>query len=65
MLKVFQCRKLLELCKGELTAFLPPVDHGCVGVQRSGHLLWHEDAGLAVHEALPVAGAVEHSYIQV
>lgn len=44
---------------------LSVVDHGCVGVQRSGYLLWHEDPGLVVNEALSVAGPVEHSYIQV
>lgn len=45
--------------------FLHLVDHGCVGVQWFGDLLWHEDPGLVVNETVSVAGPLEHSYIQV
>lgn len=41
------------------------MDHGCVGVQWFGDLLWHEDPGLVVNETVSVAGPLEHSYIQV
>lgn len=43
----------------------PVVDHGCAGVQWTGNLLWDEDSRLALHEALPVAGALEHPHLQV
>lgn len=41
------------------------MDNGCAGVQRSRDLLWHEDPGLALHEAIPVARPVEHPHLQV
>lgn len=45
--------------------FLLPVDHGCDLVQRAGNLLRDEDPVVAVSENLQVAGALEHSYVQV
>lgn len=56
---------LLHLTYPFFELFLHLVDHGCVGVQWFGDLLWHEDPGLVVNETVSVAGPLEHSYIQV
>lgn len=47
------------------TRLPPPVDHGRAGVQRTGHLLRHEDTRVALPEDIQVAGSLEHPHLQV